>query len=104
MFIETLYQIERGQKDASPSQRLLARQTYAQPVLERFKAWLDRQSVPPQSLLGKAITYALSEWPRLIAYLQDGRLNIDNNLVENAIRPFAVGRNYQSQTIMHSLL
>ena len=49
-------------------------------------------SVPPQSLLGKAIRYAQSEWPRLIVYLDDGRLNLDNNLVENAIRPFAVGR------------
>ncbi|MCB1643898.1 MAG: transposase [Pseudomonadales bacterium] len=43
-------------------------------------------------MLGKAITFLQSEWPRLIVYLQDGRLNIDNNPVENAIRPFALGR------------
>ena len=70
----------------------MPRQTRARPVLERFKAWLDRQSIPPQSLLGKAIVYTLNEWPRLIVYLEDGRINVDNNLVENAIRPFAVGR------------
>ncbi len=91
-FIERLYQVERGQKNATADERLLARQTLARPVLHRFKAWLDRQSIPPQSLLGKAISYTLNEWPRLIVYLEDGRLNVDNNLVENAIRPFAVGR------------
>ena len=88
----SLYQVERGQKNATADERLLARQTLARPVLHRFKAWLDRQSIPPQSLLGKAISYTLNEWPRLIVYLEDGRLNVDNNLVENAIRPFAVGR------------
>lgn len=91
-FIEQLYQIERGQKDATPEARLAARQDKARPVLDRFKAWLDRQSIAPQSLLGKAIHYALAEWPRLIVYIEDGRIHIDNNLVENAIRPFAVGR------------
>ena len=91
-FTEQLYQIERGQKDATPEVRLAMRQEKAKPILTRFKVWMDRQSVPPQSLLGKAIRYAQSEWPRLIVYLDDGRLNLDNNLVENAIRPFAVGR------------
>jgi hypothetical protein len=90
--IEQLYQIERGQKDATADERYRVRQGKAKPILERFKAWLDRQSIPPQSLLGKAIQYAQSEWPRLIVYVDDGRLNIDNNLVENAIRPFAIGR------------
>ncbi len=46
----------------------------------------------PQSLLGRAISYLQGEWPRLVVYLEDGRLNIDNNRVENAIRPFALGR------------
>jgi transposase len=45
-----------------------------------------------QSLLGKAITYALNQWERICRYLEDGRLSPDNNLIENAIRPFAVGR------------
>jgi len=51
-----------------------------------------KQSVPPKTLLGKAIAYLQAEWPRLTVYLEDGRLAIDNNGVENAIRPFALGR------------
>ena len=46
----------------------------------------------PRELLGKAIGYILNQWSRLIVYLQDGRLRTENNLVENAIRPFVVGR------------
>jgi transposase len=48
--------------------------------------------VPPKSLLGKAISYTLKQWHRLDKYLEDGRLRMDNNLAENAIRPFVVGR------------
>src|ERR1700721_2511710 len=46
----------------------------------------------PQSLMGKAISYALNEWPSLLVFLENGRIEIDNNLVENAIRPTAVGK------------
>ena len=48
--------------------------------------------MPPKTLLGKAINYTLTQWPRLVVYTRDGRLKIDNNAVENAIRPFAIGR------------
>jgi transposase len=48
--------------------------------------------VPPKNLLGKALQYLDNQWPRLIAYLEDGQYPIDNNPVENAIRPFAIGR------------
>jgi len=48
--------------------------------------------VLPQSAIGKAIAYTLKLWPRLIVYIEDGRLNIDNNLTENSIRPVALGR------------
>ena len=47
---------------------------------------------PPKGLLGKAISYTLKQWDRLIAYLDDGILKPDNNVAENAIRPFVVGR------------
>lgn len=47
---------------------------------------------PPKGLLGKAITYALNQWDRLVGYLADGRLSPDNNAAENAIRPFVIGR------------
>ena len=66
----------------------------AKPLLDKFKGWLDtnRPLAPPKSLLGKAISYTLSNWKKLLIYLEDGRLRPDNNLVENAIRPFVVGR------------
>lgn len=95
-FIGKLYQIEsRADKAAlSFDQRRDLRQAEAVPVLESFKKWLDKRSqqTPPQGLLGKAINYTLDQWERLTAYVQDGRLRPDNNLVENAIRPFVLGR------------
>jgi len=91
-FIAALYQLERAIRDLKPEEKQRRRQADAAITLARFKAWLDKQSVPPKTLLGKAIGYALAQWPRLTIYLEDGRLNIDNNLVENAIRPFAIGR------------
>ena len=48
--------------------------------------------MPPQTATGKALSYLHEQWPKLIRYLADGRLEIDNNLTENAIRPFVVGR------------
>jgi len=91
-WIGKLYQIERAISKLPPEERQQRRQKDSAAVLAQFKTWLDKQSVPPKSLLGKAIAYTLSQWPRLVIYLDDERLNIDNNGVENAIRPFAVGR------------
>ena len=70
------------------------RQEEALPLLTKLHAWLlDLQpKAPPQGPLGKAIHYSLNNWSRLILYAEDGRLNIDNNPVENIIRPFAIGR------------
>lgn len=70
------------------------RQAKSKPVLKEFKAWLENTypKTPPRGLLGQAIGYALSQWIRLERYIENGCLTIDNNLVENAIRPFAVGR------------
>ena len=90
--IGKLYQIERAIAKSPSEERHQRRQHDSVVVVDQFKAWLDKQSVPPQSLLGKAIYYTLGQWPRLVVYLDDERLNIDNNGVENAIRPFAVGR------------
>ena len=70
------------------------RQTEALPLLEKLHAWLlDLQPLaPPKGPLGKALNYSLNNWSKLILYAEDGRLNIDNNPVENIIRPFAIGR------------
>ena len=48
--------------------------------------------MPPKSALGKALAYSLNQWPKLTRYLEDGRLNIDNNRAERAIKPFVIGR------------
>ncbi len=92
--IQLLYRIERQCKDLEPGERLQQRQQRAVPVLADFRQWLDRHLplVPPKSALGKAMHYAHKQWDRLTVYIQNGRLTIDNNLTENAIRPFVVGR------------
>jgi len=95
-YIGDLYQIEKEAKrrelEATGIYQL--RQEKAKPLLEKFKKWLDTKQplAPPKSLLGQAIGYTLSNWEKLIIYIEDGRLRPDNNLVENAIRPYVVGR------------
>jgi transposase len=95
-FIQKLYAIEKRarQKELNPAQIRALRQKKAVPVLNELKAWLDKMCirVNPKGLLGKAIGYMLRQWPRLILYVEDGQLNIDNNLTENSIRPFCLGR------------
>ena len=93
-FIQKLYGIERQYKDAKPKARYQARQDQAKPILTEMREWLDEvlPQVPPTTLAGKALNYLHNQWPKLIRYLDDGRLRMDNNLVENAIRPFVVGR------------
>lgn len=92
--IQLLYRIEQKAKALTPEQRYEVRQSRAVPVLDGLRAWLDQQLplVPPKSALGKAINYAHKQWGKLTVYTQDGRLRIDNNLTENAIRPFVIGR------------
>ena len=81
-------------KHDSPADRHTARQTAALPLLAKLHSLAEKyqQQVPPSTLLGKAISYLLSQWSRLVAYCEDGRLSIDNNKTENAIRPFVIGR------------
>ncbi len=92
--IQALYRIEREFKEATVEERYAARQERTKPLLEKLRGWLDGSidSVPPQSLTGKAMHYLNKQWPKLLRVLDDGRLPLDTNLVENAIRPFVVGR------------
>jgi transposase len=92
--IQALYRIERELKDATPEERYAARQTRSKPLIEKLRLWLDASldSVPPQSLTGKALHYMDGQWPKLVRVLDDGRIPLDTNVVENAIRPFVVGR------------
>ncbi|MCP4551322.1 MAG: IS66 family transposase, partial [Bacteroidetes bacterium] len=95
-FIRKLYAVEKEAKtnEFSYDQIYELRQEKSKPILDEFKKWLDKKvlQTPPQGLLGKAINYALNQWKPLKAYIKDGRLKPDNNLAENAIRPFVVGR------------
>ena len=92
--IRLLYKIEKETKDLNDEQRRALRQSKAVPVLDGLREWLDQHLpvVVKQSALGKAMYYMDKQWPRLTVYAQDGRLKIDNNLCENAIRPFVIGR------------
>jgi transposase len=95
-YIKKLYAVESlaTQQALSFDQRVDLRRQHSLPILESFKQWLDQNAgkTPPQGLLGKAINYALGQWKKLVRYVDDGRLRLDNNLAENAIRPFVVGR------------
>jgi len=95
-WIQQLYAIEDQLREsrAGPQLRAALRASQARPILKRIKRYLLKIQLHhlPQSLLGKAITYALSVWSGFDAYLSDGRIEIDNNLVENAIRPTKLGQ------------
>ena len=92
--IRKLYRVEGQARKLTPQSRYAHRQKHARPVLDEIRRWLDDvlPQVPPTSAAGKALNYLHNEWPKLIRYLDDGRLEIDNNLAENAIRPFVIGR------------
>jgi len=87
-------QIEEEFENCSPEQRKEQRQKRTQPVLDAYLAWLKskRPQVPPKSKLGEAINYSLNQWPKLIAFMKDGRLELDNNRAERSIKPFVIGR------------
>lgn len=95
-YIGRLYAIEKqaAASELSSDQLYHLRQDMAKPILSDFKTWLMRMSslTPPKGLLGKAVNYTLHNWERLIRYVEDACLRPDNNLAENAIRPFVLGR------------
>lgn len=86
--------IERELKDETPEQRYMIRQEQSQPVLDAYFVWLrqQRSRTLPKSKLEEAITYSLNQCDKLVAFLKDGRLEIDNNRSERAIKPFVIGR------------
>ena len=92
--IALLYAIERQAKDFDPAARLQLRQAQAKPHLVEFHAWLinTRKAVADGSGTAKALDHMLKRWTALIRYADSGALPIDNNPVENAIRPIAIGK------------
>jgi hypothetical protein len=96
--MQKLYAIEARLRDsrAGPESIKRERQEHSLPILNQAKQRLDellaRRKHLPRSLTGEALSYAHNQWDKLTAYLEDGRVQIDNNLVENAIRPSAIGK------------
>ncbi len=94
--IGLLYNIERKAKEQQlePDQILQLRSKEAVPVLESLGTWMKEAYLKalPKSTVGKALGYSIQRWPELMLYTTNGKLNIDNNPVENSIRPVAIGR------------
>ena len=92
--IKRLYDVEREAASLNSDERRALRQEKAKPILDQFKAWLEKElpSVLPKGPMGMAIQYTLNQWEALNRYLEDGDLAIDNNAAERALRPIALGR------------
>ncbi len=96
--IAQLYEVEKQLREtrAGPRLRAAVRASHSRPVMRRLHValtkWKNTRRFLPRSLMGTAIDYALAQWPALLVHLDDGRVEIDTNLVENAIRPTAVGK------------
>jgi len=96
LFYGLLYDMEASAREQShdAAGRLRWRQQHARPVADHLREWLTRQrmKVPDRCAIAKAINYSLGRWQALTRYIDDGDLPIDNNWVENRIRPISVGR------------
>jgi len=94
--IAKLYKIEKQMKalKLKPDDIQPYRLKHSQPILDKFRQFIEhhKPKVLPKSPLGKAFTYADNQWPHLVRFLEDGRLDIDNGLTERAIKPFVIGR------------
>lgn len=92
--IASLYAVEAQVRGQTPAHRLAARQSLARPIVEAMKTWFEAQlpQLPGRGKLAGAMRYALSRWTGLTRFLDDGRVELDTNPVERAIRPVALGR------------
>jgi transposase len=93
--IQKLYKIEKEIKDDPPDKKYLSRKEKSKPIIEKIREWLDANFFATQELGGaiaKAFVYLNNQFAKLCVYLEDGRLNIDNNGAENHIRPIVLGR------------
>ncbi|WP_336755404.1 IS66 family transposase, partial [Acinetobacter sp. USHLN143] len=97
VLIQKLYGIEaelRKKTDSTAEDRCEYRQQHSQPVMQQLYEWLNQHqlTVPSSSPTARAINYSLKRWTALSRYLDDGNLPIDNNWIENQMRPWALGR------------
>ena len=93
-FINALYDIERMTQDLSVVERQQLRQSRSKPIVEQLERWMQQQrlKIPDGTATAKALDYSLKRWAALTRFVEDGRLPIDNNWVENQMRPIALGR------------
>ena len=89
-----LFKIDNDLKDLTPEERMKERLQHEKPVLEALKSWLleKQKALLPKSKLGEAINYTLNNWDGLTAYLQDGTCSLTNNICEQTVRTFTIGR------------
>jgi len=92
--IGKLYGIEKRIKGKSVEDKFTIRQSQAKPIVKILYDWLieHKEKTPPKSKLGEAISYSLNQFEKFQRYLEDGRLSIDNNRAERAVKPFVIGR------------
>ncbi|MCK6695904.1 MAG: IS66 family transposase, partial [Thermoanaerobaculia bacterium] len=95
-FIKLLYGVEEKARNMqlNAEQRLELRLQESKPIFDTFGDWLHTEydRVTPASAIGQAIKYALNRWKNMQLFFANGSIEIDNNLVENIIRPVAIGR------------
>lgn len=89
-----IYRHEKQTADLNSEERKSYRQVHIVPIAHELKSWIDEESIKvlPKSPVGKAMTYCINQWPKLENCFSNGILQIDNNLIENKIRPLALGR------------
>ena len=92
--IGKLYGIEAAIKTKDRDEKHQIRQDKSKPILDKINTWVanNREKIPPKSKLGEALTYWYNQAKKLETYLKDGRINIDNNRAERAVKPFVIGR------------
>jgi transposase len=92
--IASLYAIEAQVRGQSPAHRLAARRARSKPIVDALRIWLETElpQLPARGGLAEAMRYALARWEGLTRFLSDGRIDLDTNPVERAIRPVALGR------------
>ena len=91
-YCNLLFKIEDALTELSPKERYNQRLKQAKPVLDAMLAWANTRTAAPKSTLGKALSYLKKQWPYLLNYLNDGRLELSNNRAERSIKPFVIDR------------
>jgi len=101
-YIYQIYSLDKESRDLSINERYEYKQVHIKPLMIKFRDWLNEKQLTsaPQSGYGKAVNYAVNYLPTIMNYLLDGRLELDNNKAERAIKPFVIGRNYVSNLVM----